>query len=66
MEDLALVRDASKCARKGYPTLNFSMATPKTKHPLPLYNHLYSSKEEDFQSQNIEIAKGFNTVHTFF
>ncbi|HSH24710.1 MAG TPA: transposase [Massilibacterium sp.] len=66
MEDLALVRDASKnVLEKGYPTLNFSMATPKTKHPLPLYNHLYSSKEEDFQSQNIEIAKGFNTVHTF-
>jgi hypothetical protein len=66
MEDLALVRDASKnMLEKGYPTLNFSMASPKTKHPLPLYNHLYSSKEEDFQSQNIEIAKGFNTVHTF-
>src|SRR5699024_10667693 len=66
MEDLALVRDASKnVLEKGYPTLNFSMATPKTKHPLPLYNHLYSSKEEDIQSQNIEIAKGFNTVHTF-
>mgnify|MGYP003509542124 FL=1 len=66
MENLALVRDGSKnVLEKGYPTLNFSMASPKTKHPLPLYNHLYSSKEEDFQSQNIEIAKGFNTVHTF-
>ena len=66
MENLALVRDGSKnVLEKGYPTLNFSMASPKTIHPLPLYNHLYSSKEEDFQSQNIEIAKGFNTVHTF-
>lgn len=66
MENLALVRDGSKnVLEKGYPTLNFSMASPKTKHPLPLYNHLYSSEEEDFQSQNIEIAKGFNTVHTF-
>lgn len=66
MENLALVRDGSRnVLEKGYPTLNFSMASPKTKHPLPLYNHLYSSKEEDFQSQNIEIAKGFNTVHTF-
>lgn len=66
MENLALVRDGSKnVLEKGYPTLNFSMASPKTKHPLPLYNHLYSSKEDDFQSQNIEIAKGFNTVHTF-
>lgn len=66
MENLALVRDGSKnVLEKGYPTINFSMASPKTKHPLPLYNHLYSSKEEDFQSQNIEIAKGFNTVHTF-
>ena len=66
MENLALVRVGSKnVLEKGYPTLNFSMASPKTKHPLPLYNHLYSSKEDDFQSQNIEIAKGFNTVHTF-
>src|SRR5699024_5362070 len=66
MEDLALVRDGSKnVLEKGYPTLNFSMTTPKTKHPLPHYNHLYSHKEVDFQSQNLEIAKGFNTVHTF-
>lgn len=66
MEDLTFVRDGSKNKlEKGYPTLNFSMATPKTKHPLPLYNHLYSSKEKGFQSQNIEIAKGFHTVRTF-
>lgn len=67
MEDLALVRDGSKkVLEKGYHTINFSMTTPKTKHPLPLYNHLYSSKEKDFQSQNIEIVKGVNTVNTFF
>lgn len=37
MENLALVRDGSKnVLEKGYPTLNFSMASPKTKHPLPL------------------------------
>ncbi|GAA0496466.1 hypothetical protein IRB23SM22_22830 [Alkalibacterium sp. s-m-22] len=66
MEHLALVRDGSKnVLEKGYPTINFSMATLKTKHPLPLYNHLYSSKEKDFHSQNIEIAKGFNTVTSF-
>src|SRR5699024_5409885 len=66
MENLALVRDGSeKVLEKGYPTLSFSMASPKAQHPLPLYNHLYSSKEEDLQCRNIEIAKGFNTVHTF-
>lgn len=66
MENLAIVRDGSKnVLEKGYHTLNFSMATSRTKHPLPLYNHLYSSKEKDFQSQNIEIAKGFNTVNKF-
>lgn len=66
MEGLALVRDGSKnILEKGYTTINFSMTTPKTKHPLPLYNHLYSSEEENFQSQNIEIAKGFNAVHSF-
>ncbi|MCD8506410.1 MAG: hypothetical protein LRY37_05090 [Alkalibacterium thalassium] len=66
MEHLSLVRDGSKnVIEKGYTTINFSMATPKTKHPIPLYNHLYSSREELFQSQNFEIAKGFNTVHSF-
>lgn len=66
MEHLALVRDGSKnVLEKGYSTINFSMASPKTKHPLPLYNHLYSSQEKGFQSQNLEIAKGFNKVASF-
>lgn len=66
MEHLAYVRDGSKnVLEKGYTTINFSMATPKTKHPLPLYNHLYSAQEEHFQSQNVEIAKGFNQVSSF-
>lgn len=66
MEHLSLVRNGSKnIIEKGYATLNFSMASPKTKHPIPLYNHIYSPGEEQFQSQNFEMAKGFNTVHFF-
>jgi hypothetical protein len=41
------------------------MATPKMKHPLPLDNHLYYSKDKEVQSQNIEIVKGFNKVASF-
>lgn len=63
MEGLAIVRDGSKnVLEKGYPTINFCMATEKTKHPLPLYHHIYSTKEKDFVSQNIEWAKGFNYI----
>ena len=34
----------------------------KTKHPIPVYSHLYSSKEEDFISANEETSKGFRHV----
>jgi len=66
MEALAYVRDGSENKlEKGYRTINFSMATSKTKHPLPLYSHLCSAEEEGFQSMNVEHAKGFNQVDSF-
>ena len=65
-EHLSLVRDGSKnVIEKGYTTINFSMASPKTKHPIPLYYHIYSSREEHFQNQNFEIVKGFDAFHSF-
>jgi len=66
MEGLTYIHDGSKNQiEKGYKTINFSMATSKTKHPLPLYNHLSSTEEEGFQSMNVEQAKGFNHVDSF-
>lgn len=65
MEALGNVHDGSQNKiEKGYSTINFSMATPKTRHPLPLYHHVCSSKEEGFESMNVEKAKGFNAVNT--
>ncbi len=51
---------------KGYSAINFSLASRKTPHPIPIYSHLYSSKEEGFESANVETAKGFNTVKQLF
>lgn len=63
MEALGNVHDGSQNKiEKGYPTVNFSIATPKTKHPLPIYHRVCSSKEEGFESMNVETAKGFNQV----
>jgi hypothetical protein len=36
---------------------------PKTKHPISLYSHLYSSTEEGFISENEETYKGMNYVN---
>ncbi|GEK92224.1 hypothetical protein AKA01nite_18460 [Alkalibacterium kapii] len=64
MEALSPVFDGStKKIEKGYHTINFSTATIQTKHPIPLYSHVCSSKEEQFQSLNVEEIKGFQMIH---
>lgn len=66
MEALGRVRDGStNTIEKGYPTVNFALTTPKTKHPLPLYTQICSSQEEGFESMNVEKAKGFSAVQAF-
>lgn len=66
MEALSTVRDGSKnTLEKGYSSVNFIMATSQRKHPLPLYTQLCSSKEEGFESMNVEQKKGFDAVHSF-
>lgn len=37
--------------------------TPKTKHPISVYSHLYSSAEEGFLSENEETYKGLEYVN---
>lgn len=67
MEALGYVHDGShNRIEKGYPTVNFSIATTKTKHPIPIYHSICSAKSEGFESMNVEIAKGFNQVNRLF
>lgn len=67
MEALGHVHDGShNRIEKGYPTVNFSIATTETKHPIPLYHSVCSAKAEGFESMNLEVAKGFNHVDRLF
>ncbi|MGG4181679.1 transposase [Virgibacillus pantothenticus] len=63
LEALGQVRDGSTGKiEKGYWTTNMIAVGKKTKHPLPLYSHLYSSVEEEFISENEETYKGLDHV----
>lgn len=63
MEALGQVRDGStNKIEKGYWTTNMIAVGKKTKHPIPVYSHLYSSKEEGFVSANEETSKGLRHV----
>ena len=58
MEALGYVHDGSRNKiEKGYPTVNFSIATTKTNHPIPIYHSVCSAKAERFESMNVEVAK---------
>jgi hypothetical protein len=63
MEYMARVRDGShKCLSNGYWMLSV-IATDVGQPPLvPLYNHLYSHKSPDFQSENTEIRRAVRRV----
>src|SRR5699024_4664259 len=66
MEALGQIHDGSKKSiEKCYTTINFALSTSQTKHPLPLYTHVCSSKEEGFESMNVEKARCFNTINRF-
>jgi hypothetical protein len=63
MEGLGRVKDGSTGkVEKGYWTTNMIAIGKQTKHPIPLYSHLYSSSEEGFISENEETYKGFHHV----
>ncbi|MGY0692498.1 hypothetical protein ACW2QC_06855 [Virgibacillus sp. FSP13] len=63
MEALGKVRDGSTGnIGNGYWTTNMIAVAPKTKHPISVYSHLYSSSEEGFISENEETYKGFRHV----
>lgn len=64
MEALGRVRDGSTGNYgNGYWTTNMIAVAPKTKHPISVYSHLYSSSEEGFLSENEETYKGLDHVN---
>src|SRR5690625_1028410 len=64
MEALCRVRDGSTGKfEDGYWTTNMIAVGPKTKHPISVYSHLYSSNEEGFLSENEETYKGLDYVN---
>lgn len=63
MEALGRVRDGTTgTIEDGYWTTNMIAVSPKKKHPIPVYSHLYSSAEVGFISENEETYKGFRYV----
>lgn len=63
MEALGQVRDGSTGKiEKGYWTMNMIAVGRGTKHPIPVYSHLYSSVEKGFISENEETYKGLRHV----
>jgi len=64
MEALGQVRDGSTGKiENGYWTTNMIAVAPKTKHPISVYSHLYSSTEQGFISENKETYKGLDYVN---
>ena len=63
LEALGYVRDGSTDKiEKGYWTTNMIAIGKQTKHPIPVYSHLYSSVEKGFISENEETYKGLRHV----
>jgi hypothetical protein len=63
MEGLAIVRDGSTGKfEKGYWTLEIAALTAESKSPLPVYDRVYSVREEGFISANDEVMKGLRYV----
>lgn len=66
-EALSRVHDGSRGGtEKGYLTANMSIATLNTKHPVPVYSHVFSAAEEGFASTNVETYKGLNLIQRLF
>jgi hypothetical protein len=62
MPDLMQVRDLDGKLVPGYRTLNVLGLTPSRRGVL--YHRLFSSKEEDFLSESLEVQKALQTVST--
>lgn len=66
-ECLKKIHDGStQRVEKGYYTCNFSVVNKAYRHPIPIYNHLYSHSEQGFKSSNDETIKGFDNTKRLF
>lgn len=62
-EDLGYVRDGSSKqdkVEKGYQVASVVALSTKEKQPIPIYNHIYSSKSKGFVSKNEETIKSMD------
>lgn len=67
LEGLALVRDGSTGElEKGYHTMEIAALTAETRTPLPVYDQIYSAKEECFISEDNEVLKGLRYISETF
>lgn len=67
MEGLAIVRDGSTGELKpGYWTFEIAALTKSQKAPLPVYERVYSSKEEGFISEDDEVLRGLKYISQKF
>ena len=63
MEYITTIKDpVTNRYAKGYPTINVAIATQESKHPLPIYQKIYSPEAPDFISENIEIYKALDAA----
>ena len=66
-ENMCKVMDGSTGeVKNGYEICTISALTPVHKQPLPVYSHLYSYEEQNYESNNIETQKGLDCVRKAF
>lgn len=67
LDSLCQVRDGSTGKyTKGYHLLEIATLTKEEKMPVPVYSRIYSSSEQDFVSQDVEVLNGLRHLAKHF
>jgi len=67
LEGICRVKDGSTGEiTDGYWTAGVTALTSKHKQPIPIYNHIYSTEEKDYVSNNAETIKSLEFVSKHF
>ena len=67
LEGICRVRDGSTGEiTDGYLTAGVTALTAKHKQPIPIYNHIYSTEEKEYVSNNAETIKSLEFVSKHF
>ncbi|MGI6782030.1 MAG: transposase [Acholeplasmataceae bacterium] len=64
-ENIGMVKDGSSLTEKyekGYRLTAIAGLSKNTKHPVPIYNKVYSEEKKEFKSTNLETKKALNMV----